>query len=145
MLEDSKHYKDITNLSDQNNNLFKPSLKLDNTNIKIEEKQKNTFFNFNFDIDKEYMPPYDIIEKQSNNRKLNLDIYKIIVEHKDTKIEKDKLKNLKFNENCFLYENIYEDGNCYYRLISSFIFGSEEYHIFFRNLTYDYIMAIIMI
>ena len=35
-------------------------------------------FNLNFDYDKAYMPPNKLIEKQSENRQSNHEIYKIL-------------------------------------------------------------------
>ena len=55
--------------------------------------------------------------------------------------KKNDLKNIKFKENNFITDEIYKDGNCFYRAISSFFCGTEEYHLFFRNLIYDYIMS----
>lgn len=39
-------------------------------------------------------------------------------------------KYLKINENSLLLEDIYGDENCFFRTISSFFVGSQEYHFF---------------
>ena len=86
------------------------------------------------------MPPSALIKKGNNNRLMNYEIYRLLL-----KTNNNNLKNLKFKENIFDIENIYNDGNCFYRAISSFICTSEQYRIFFRNLVYDYINNNIMI
>ena len=100
----------------------------------IELNNSYNFFNFNFDFEKDNMPPSDLIKKGNNNRLMNYEIYRLLL-----KTNNNNLKNLKFKENIFDIENIYNDGNCFYRAISSFICTSEQYRIFFRNLVYDYI------
>lgn len=52
------------------------------------------------------MPPKEIIENKSNNRKSNFAINQILPEYKNSENENNKLKNLKFNENSFFIENI---------------------------------------
>ena len=80
------------------------------------------------------MQPFYLIKNCSNNELINYEIYRLLL-----KTNNNNLKNLKFKENIFDIENIYNDGNCFYRAISSFICTSEQYRIFFRNLVYDYI------
>ena len=50
------------------------------------------------------------------------------------------LKNTKINEGCLLLQKIYGDGNCLFRCISYFLTGTEAYHVFMRNLLYNYII-----
>ena len=102
---------------------------------------ENYFFNFPFQIDKTNVPPNDVIKKNSSNRKANLPLYSILSNSYTENKEKNDLKNIKFKENNFMTDEIYKDGNCFYRAISSFFCGTEEYHLFFRNLIYDYIMS----
>ena len=113
---------------------------LNSKKIKVSDKKHKDIFNFNFDFDKEYMPPSDLIEKNIDNRNLNSNIGKILFDLKEDK-DRIKLKNLKFNENAFISEDIYGDGNCFYRAVSYYICNSEQYHLFFRNLIYDFITA----
>jgi hypothetical protein len=44
------------------------------------------------------------------------------------------------NKNDFIQIEIYPDGNCYYRCLSKFFNNSESYHIYFRNVIYNYII-----
>ena len=80
-----------------------------------------------------------MIKKNKENINLNCYIDKLLVDLEEDKDVK-KLKNLKFNENAFIREDIYGDGNCFYRAVSYYICNSERYHLFFRNLVYDNIM-----
>ena len=45
-------------------------------------------FNLNFDYDKAYMPPNKLIEKQSENRQSNHEIYKILLEYYSSEVKK---------------------------------------------------------
>ena len=107
----------------------------------LDEKTKENFFNFNFQIDKTYMPPPNTIKESVENRKLNLPIYNLLLASYDPDSNKNNLKNLKIKEDCLNNNTIYKDGNCFFRSISTFFSNSEEYHLFFRNLIYDYIRA----
>ena len=107
----------------------------------LDEKTKENFFNFNFQIDKTYMPPPNTIKESEENRKLNLPIYNLLLASYDPDSNKNNLKNLKIKEDCLNNNTIYKDGNCFFRSISTFFSNSEEYHLFFRNLIYDYIRA----
>ena len=130
--------EDIANIKEYNK--IESDSQLNSKKEKTSNAKLKDIFNFNFDFDKENMPPSDMIEKNRENRNLNCYIGKILIDLKEDKDEK-KLKNLKFNENAFLKEDIYGDGNCFYRAVSYYICNSEQYHLFFRNLVYDYIMA----
>ena len=44
-------------------------------------------------------------------------------------------------ENLFLSEDIGEDGNCFFRSISSYFTNNQKFHKFFRKIVYDYVMA----
>ena len=135
MIADSQN---IINIKGDNN--IEIEFQLNYKKEKTSNLKPKDLFNFNFDFDKENMPPSDMIEKNSNNRILNCDIGKILFGFIED-IDGKKLKELKFKDNAFINEDIYGDGNCFYRAISYYICNSEEYHLFFRNLVYDYIMA----
>ena len=115
-----------------------PKPKKKESNIS-EEFNKDNFFNFNFQIDKDYMPPSNTILESEDNRKLNIPIYNLLVASYDPNNDNNNLKNLKIKEDCLNNISIYKDGNCFFRSISTFFSNSEEYHLFFRNLIYDYI------
>ena len=85
------------------------------------------------------MPPSNIILESEDNRKLNIPIYNLLVASYDPNNDNNNLKNLKIKEDCLNNISIYKDGNCFFRSISTFFSNSEEYHLFFRNLIYDYI------
>ena len=47
---------------------------------------------------------------------------------------------MKITENTLLEDSIFKDGNCFFRAISSFFTGTEQYHIYYRKLIYEYII-----
>ena len=38
------------------------------------------------------------------------------------------------------YIDIQKDGNCFFRAVSKFLSGTEIYHLYFKNITYNYII-----
>ena len=69
------------------------------------------------------MPPKDIIKKNEINRNINFPIYRIILPGLKKHVDDDKnLKNITFKDTIFLIDDIIEDGNCFYRAISNYIF-----------------------
>ena len=69
----------------------KPKIKDSNST----ESRQDNIFTFNFQIDKTYMPPSNVILKNEGNRKLNLPIYNLLLESYSP--NKD-INNLKKNE-----------------------------------------------
>ena len=150
MIEEPKKIidTDINNKKEYENEIFKNKVndmfKLNNiffnqSNKLFQDNQIKNLFNGNYNLEKEYMPPIILIEKNSSNRNLNNIFYKILKENNAMVNDEIQLKYLKIKESSIVIENIYRDGNCFFRAISFFFSGSEEYHIFFRKLIYNYI------
>ena len=119
----SEYKKTINNNINNEEDIINKEANINTKNKKeslIELNNSYNFFNFNFDFEKDNMPPSDLIKKGNNNRLMNYEIYRLLL-----KTNNNNLKNLKFKENIFDIENIYNDGNCFYRAISSFICTSE--------------------
>ena len=114
--------------SDNDNNIKPNSL---NTDIHLP-----TEYNF----DKIYMPSIELIRSNEENRNLNIPIY-ISFNLIFNKKENDNiLKTLKIKEDSLIIQKIFGDGNCLFRSISYFLTGTEAYHVFMRNLLYNYII-----
>ena len=44
------------------------------------------------------------------------------------------------HENALLEDSIFKDGNCFFRAVSTFFTGTEQYHTYYRKLIYEYII-----
>ena len=66
------------------------------------------------------VPPNYIIKNNASNRSTNLPVYSFLSKSYDENKEINALKDIKFKDNTFIIGEIYKDGNCFYRPISSF-------------------------
>ena len=144
MLEDNKNIstnikdeKDEKNLNLNRDTSAQPSQTNNNSN---NNNRKHDIFYNTINIDKTYMPNEELINNNENNRNLNNIVYEYFVKFYKENTNRNLLKTLKVNEDALLIQKIYGDGNCLFRSISHFITGSEEYHLFIRNLLYHYII-----
>lgn len=46
---------------------------------------------------------------------------------------------MKYKKNEIIIENIIYDGNCFYRTISAFLFGRQDYYALIRNILFNYV------
>ena len=93
-----------------------------------------------YNINKNYMPSLELIKSNEENRNLNIPVY-ISFNNIFSKNEYDNiLKTLKIKEDSLVTQEIYGDGNCLFRSISYFLTGTEAYHVYMRNLLYNYII-----
>ena len=91
-------------------------------------------------FDKSHMPSSELIKSNEEARNQNIPIY-IAFSTIFSKIDYNNiLKTLKIKEDCLLTHKIYGDGNCLFRSISYFLTGTKAYHVYKRDLLYNYII-----
>ena len=85
------------------------------------------------------MSSLELIKNNEETRNNNIPIY-LEFNNILKKPEYDSLlKNNHINEDSFIIQKIYSDGNCLFRCISFFLTGTETYRLFMRNLFNNYI------
>ena len=113
---------------------------IDNDNNIIPNKLKTDVLIPSVNFYKTYMPSIELIRSNEENRNLNIPIY-ISFNLIFNKNEYDNiLKTMKIKEDSLIIQKIFGDGNYLFRCISYFLTGTEAYHLFMRNLLYNYII-----
>ena len=144
MIQENKKINDPPSLKEEdkkekiNVRLFKESNDKENISlIKIKDD-----FNFPNDMnfDKSHMPSLELKKSNVETRNRNIPIYLAFNTIFSKKDYDNILKTLKIKEGCLITQKIYGDGNCLFRSISYFLTGTEAYHVFMRNLLYNYII-----
>ena len=134
---------DNTSIIENNKNENKmhciKSIKTSDDNTSFIKEDFTIQFPDSYAFDKTHMPSLELIKSNKDTRDNNIPIY---LEFKNifNKPEYDSLlKNIHINEDSFIIQKIYGDGNCLFRCISYFLTGTESYHLFMRNLLFNYI------
>lgn len=134
------------NINFNNDDEAQKNYKFTGTNIKNQKPKEKTGDNINLikankDInDFEHCPTETVIKSNENKRTDYLSIYQILIENNKEINDKNQLKLLKITENALLENSIFKDWNCLFRVISSFLIGIEQYHIYYRKLIHEYIL-----
>ena len=130
-------------INEEDNKIFMPSLKAQSVNTDNEilnrRNKQSYLYIIDTNFEKDYKPPEEIIIKTENKKNSNIPILNMINENNIIINGETQLKNLKIKENCLLIDNIHRDGNCFFRAISSFFTGTEQYHLYFRKIVHKYI------
>ena len=146
MIEESKRLNTNETYSDnEKGNIISnfPKFKKDNdydNNINPSKIKVDIQIPTEYNVDKTNMPSLELIKSNEENRNLNIPIYisfNIIFNKKEYD---NILKTLKIKEDSLISKIIFGDGNCLFRSISYFLTGTEAYHVFMRNLLYNYII-----
>ena len=111
-----------------------------NDNISLIKNKPDINFPTEFNFDKTHMPSLELIKNNEETRNQNIPVY-IAFNAIFNKSDYDIIfKNLRIKESCLITQQVYGDGNCLFRCISYFLTGTEAYHVFMRNLLYNYII-----
>ena len=118
--ENNKLKNDEEEKNSINQNSVKFNFQLKKDTNKNNNNNKNLFKNQKDINEFENCPTNNIIERNERKRKVNLHIYKIILENNKKINNVNQLKFLKLKENVLLVDTIFKDGNCFFRAISCF-------------------------